>query len=162
MTRKRDISALARGLLLAALCAGVAGCDRASARSPEGQAAPAPAPAAQQAAAPDDAAYQAQLRGSVDEQVRKAKSLARVQSRLREVEARARAALPAGATPEQVKAELEENPQKYPAYRELVRAQAAVKAAARDFSKAQEMIRAHHMQRNSAGTRAQGAGTASN
>ena len=161
MKRKIDSLVALVGAVLC-VCACLVGCERKAAVSPEP-----PAPAMTNApkkvvARADDAAYQAQLRGAVDEQVRKAKSLARVQSRLREVEARARAALPAGATPEQVKAELEENPQKYPAYRELVRAQAAVKAAARDFSKAQEMIRAHHMQRNSAGTRAQGAGTASN
>ena len=165
--RKRDISAVAYGLLLAALCAGVAGCERAAARSSEEQAAPAPAPApavqpAVSSSDSDEAAYQAQLGGLVKEQQKKAKTHAHIQKRLRDMEARARAALPAGATPEQVRAELEGNPQKYPAYHGLVRAEAASKAAARDFSKARETIRAHHMQRNPAGNRAQGTGTASN
>ena len=79
-----------------------------------------------------------------------------------EQEARARAALPAGAAPEQVLAELKANPQKYPAYRELAREQAKLRAEANDFSKARELIRARHAQRKAAEDRARGAAAAQN
>ena len=42
-------------------------------------------------------------------------------------------------------------------YRELEHARAESQAAAKDFSKAQELIRAHHMQRKTTGGHARGA-----
>ena len=117
MTRTKDILAAARGLAVTlVLGACMAGCDRAPAPD-----AAAPAPAAPSAEKPADAAaYQAQLQETVAERKKKSATLARVNARLRALEARARAALPDGATPEQVRAELEANPKKYPAYRDLL------------------------------------------
>ena len=159
MTTKRPY-----GLLAAlALCACVVGCDRASeeARAPARPSAP--APAATNVAAPSaEERHVAEMRQAVAERQDKGKALARVEMGLREQEARARAALPAGATPEQVRTELKANPQKYPAYRELAREQAKLRAEANDFSKAREMIRARHAQRKAAEDRAQGAAAAQN
>lgn len=155
MTRKSDIFASARGLAVAlVLCACMAGCDRA----PE-KAAPAPAPvAAQPAASPlDDAAYQAQLQGTVADRKKKLEALSRVNARLRAMEDRARIALPSNATPEQVRAKIRENPVLDQAYRELEDARAESQAAAKDFSQAQKLIRAHHTQRQTAQGRASGA-----
>ena len=143
MTRMRDISAAACGLFLAVLCAGVAGCDRAAMRSPEEQAAPAPAPDVQSAEKTPDSgeAYQAQLRETIAERKKVSDMLVRVNARLRAMEERARAALPSNATPEQVRAELDSNPRKYPAYRPLLNAQAQCQTSLRDFSRAQKLIR---------------------
>jgi len=155
MTKALDRWASVRGLAaVLALCACVAGCGR-EAAPPEP-----PAPAAQ-SASDGEAAYVAALTNSVRKQQNNLKSLANVQKLLRKLEDRARAALPAGATPEQVRAELEGNPRKYPAYAELVAAQEAEKKAVTDnFSKAREMIRARHGQSRTAGGGAQGAAAA--
>ena len=139
MTRKSDIFTSACGLAVAlVLCACTAGCDRA----PE-KAAPAPV-AVQPAASPsDDAAYQAQLQGTMADRKKKLEALARVNARLRAMEDRARAALPSNATPKQVRAKIGEDPLADREYRELEHARAESQAAAKDFSKAQELIRAH-------------------
>ena len=101
------------------------------------------------------------MRRAAAKNTHEGKRLAHVQRRLRALESRARAALPPGATPEQVRAELEGNPRKYPAYRELVLAQAEHKSAVENnFSQAQKSIRAYHTQRNGADGRAQGATSA--
>ena len=155
MTKPNDILAAARGLAVTlVLGACMAGCDRA----PE-KAAPAPAPvAAQPAASPlDDAAYQAQLQGTIADRKKKLEMLARVNARLRAMEDRARAALPSNATPKQVRAKIGEDPLADREYRELEHARAESQAAAKDFSKAQELIRAHHMQRKTTGGHARGA-----
>lgn len=156
MTRKSDIFTSACGLAVAlVLCACTAGCDRA----PE-KAAPAPV-AVQPAASPsDDAAYQAQLQGTMADRKKKLETLARVNARLRAMEDRARAALPSNATPEQVRAKIRENPVTDQAYRELENARAESQAAAKDFSQAQKLIRAHHTQRQTAQGRAHGAAAA--
>lgn len=156
MTRKSDIFTSACGLAVAlVLCACTAGCDRA----PE-KAAPAPV-AVQSAASPsDDAAYQTQLQGTMADRKKKLETLARVNARLRAMEDRARAALPSNATPEQVRAKIRENPVTDQAYRELENARAESQAAAKDFSQAQKLIRAHHTQRETAQGRAQGAAAA--
>lgn len=157
MTKALDRWASVRGLAaVLALCACVAGCGR-EAAPPEP---PATAPAVQPTS-DGEAAYVAALTNSVRKQQDNLKSLANAQKLLRKLEDRARAALPAGATPEQVRAELEENPRKYPAYAELVAAQEAAKKAVTDnFSKAREMIRARHGQSRTAGGGAQGAAAA--
>ena len=156
MTRTSDIFTSACGLAVAlVLCACTAGCDRA----PE-KAAPAPV-AVQPAASPsDDAAYQAQLQGTMADRKKKLETLARVNARLRAMEDRARAALPSNATPEQVRAKIRENPVTDQAYRELENARAESQAAAKDFSQAQKLIRAHHTQRQTAQGRAHGAAAA--
>ena len=153
MTRTSDIFTSACGLAVAlVLCACTAGCDRA----PE-KAAPAPV-AVQPAASPsDDAAYQAQLQGTMADRKKKLEMLARVNARLRAMEDRARAALPSNATPKQVRAKIGEDPLADREYRELEHARAESQAAAKDFSKAQELIRAHHMQRKTTGGHARGA-----
>ena len=153
MTRTSDIFTSACGLAVAlVLCACTAGCDRA----PE-KAAPAPV-AVQPAASPsDDAAYQAQLQGTMADRKKKLEMLARVNARLRAMEDRARAALPSNATPKKVRAKIGEDPLADREYRELEHARAESQAAAKDFSKAQELIRAHHMQRKTTGGHARGA-----
>lgn len=156
MTRKSDIFTSACGLAVAlVLCACTAGCDRA----PE-KAAPAPVAVQPAASSSDEAAYQAQLQGTMADRKKKLETLARVNARLRAMEDRARAALPSNATPEQVRAKIRENPVTAQAYRELENARAESQAAAKDFSQAQKLIRAHHTQRETAQGRAQGAAAA--
>lgn len=153
MTRKSDIFTSACGLAVAlVLCACTAGCDRA----PE-KAAPAPVAVQPAASSSDEAAYQAQLQGTMADRKKKLETLARVNARLRAMEDRARAALPSNATPKQVRAKIGEDPLADREYRELEHARAESQAAAKDFSKAQELIRAHHMQRKTTGGHAQGA-----
>lgn len=153
MTRKSDIFTSACGLAVAlVLCACTAGCDRA----PE-KAAPAPVAVQPAASSSDEAAYQAQLLGTIADRKKKLETLARVNARLRAMEDRARAALPSNATPKQVRAKIGEDPLADREYRELEHARAESQAAAKDFSKAQELIRAHHMQRKTTGGHARGA-----
>ena len=153
MTRTRDIFTSACGLAVAlVLCACTAGCDRA----PE-KAAPAPVAVQPAASSSDEAAYQAQLQGTMADRKKKLETLARVNARLRAMEDRARAALPSNATPKQVRAKIGEDPLADREYRELEHARAESQAAAKDFSKAQELIRAHHMQRKTTGGHARGA-----
>ena len=156
MTRTSDIFTSACGLAVAlVLCACTAGCDRA----PE-KAAPAPVAVQPAASSSDEAAYQAQLQGTMADRKKKLETLARVNARLRAMEDRARAALPSNATPEQVRAKIQENPVTAQAYRELENARAESQAAAKDFSQAQKLIRAHHTQRQTAQGRAHGAAAA--
>ena len=153
MTRTSDIFTSACGLAVAlVLCACTAGCDRA----PE-KAAPAPVAVQPAASSSDEAAYQAQLQGTIADRKKKLETLARVNARLRAMEDRARAALPSNATPKQVRAKIGEDPLADREYRELEHARAESQAAAKDFSKAQELIRAHHMQRKTTGGHARGA-----
>ena len=153
MTRKSDIFTSACGLAVAlVLCACTAGCDRA----PE-KAAPEPVAVQPAASSSDEAAYQAQLQGTMADRKKKLETLARVNARLRAMEDRARAALPSNATPKQVRAKIGEDPLADREYRELEHARAESQAAAKDFSKAQELIRAHHMQRKTTGGHARGA-----
>ena len=153
MTRKSDIFTSACGLAVAlVLCACTAGCDRA----PE-KAAPEPVAVQPAASSSDEAAYQAQLQGTMADRKKKLEMLARVNARLRAMEDRARAALPSNATPKQVRAKIGEDPLADREYRELEHARAESQAAAKDFSKAQELIRAHHMQRKTTGGHARGA-----
>ena len=162
MTRKSDIFTSACGLAVAlVLCACTAGCDRAPEKA-------APAPVAVQPAA---------VVMAVDEGIlptQKRALLLRLwcslgHARLCEFcqesipsseEDRARAALPSNATPEQVRAKIRENPVTDQAYRELENARAESQAAAKDFSQAQKLIRAHHTQRQTAQGRAHGAAAA--
>ena len=157
-----------------AMCACVIGCDRAQERAsaapasdPEPEAAAAaPSVAAPAAAADADPRQEAEkyaevIRNASARNAQKQKDLAYVQRRLRAVEERARAALPAGATPEQVRNEIERNPKKYRDYWELQGALAERQAEVKkSFSQAQNSIRAHHAQRKPAEGRAQGAAAA--
>ena len=122
MKRKNDRLVALLGAVLC-VCACLVGCERKEAVSPEP---PAPAatnaPAKTAASRADDAAYQAQLKDHIAAQRRTYVAREQILARMEQVRERARKALPEGATDEQVKAELENNPRKYPGWRELVAA----------------------------------------
>lgn len=107
----------------AVLCvfACLVGCERKEAVSPEP---PGAATSAVQRAASraDDPAYQAQVTNHIAAQRNVNVEREKILARMEQMRERARKALPAGATDEQVKAELEGNPRKYPAWGELVAA----------------------------------------
>ena len=132
MKRKNDRLVALAGAVLCA-CACFVGCERKEAVSPEP---PAPAvtnaPAKQAASRTDDAAYQAQLKDHVAAQRNVNVEREKILARMEQVRERARKSLPAGATDEQVKAELEGNPRKYPAWGELVSALAKNKEELED------------------------------
>ena len=123
MKQARDRLAAPLWALLCA-CACLVGCGREEAvRPPEPPAPAAPAPAARQSASRgDDAAYQAQLRDHLAQARRANVERGKILERMAQMRERAKKALPAGATDAQVAAELEGNPRKYPAWRELVAA----------------------------------------
>lgn len=105
------------------VCACLMGCGRGDAVSP---APPAPAatnaPAKKAASRAGDAAYQAQLQNFVAENRLTYAERQRIQKQMAQIRERAKKELPANATDEQVLAEIENNPRKYPAWRELVMA----------------------------------------
>ena len=119
-----------------ALLVAVCGCER-DASAPN-------APAARQEAVPrtKDPEYQKALK---DVQVRRRKIATermKVLDEMKELSEKARAALPKDATDAQVKAGLEGNPQKYPAWQELVRRLGEVEASAKkDLEEARGMVR---------------------
>jgi len=101
-----------RNIVLAAILAAVCGCDK------EQKPAPQPKPAVPRA---QDASYKQALK---DVQVRRNAAASRRREVVEQMEAlvaRARKALPEGATEEQVRNELLNNPRKYPGWRELSR-----------------------------------------
>ena len=118
------------------VCACLVGCGQKEDLPP----APAPAPKEQPAAAPKepsplsiearakDKEYQSKLQASVAAQRRTLSERGAIESDIAEMRARARKALPEGATEAQVLAELENNPKKYPAWRERVAAKKAILA----------------------------------
>ena len=121
MKRKIDSLVALVGAVLC-VCACLVGCERKAAVSPEP-----PAPAMTNApkkvaARADDAAYQAQLKDHIAAQRSVNVAREKILARMEQLRERARKALPEGATDEQVKAELEGNPRKYPAWGELVAA----------------------------------------
>ena len=122
MKRKNDRLVALLGAVLC-VCACLVGCERKESASPEP-----PAPAVTNASAKkavsraDDAAYQAQLKDHIAAQRSVNVAREKILARMEQVRERARKALPKGATDEQVKAELEGNPRKYPAWGELVAA----------------------------------------
>ncbi len=89
------------------------GCDREEAPSPV------PSPARPMSRA-EDPAYREQLKGHIDSQKKVAHDLNDVERQMELQRKRARAALGAGATDEQILAELESNPAKYPEWGHLV------------------------------------------
>ena len=122
MKRKIDRLVALLGAVLCA-CACLVGCERKETASPEP---PAPAvtnaQAKKAASRADDAAYQAQLKDHIVAQRNVNIAREKILARMEQVRERARKALPEGATDEQVKAELEGNPRKYPAWGALVSA----------------------------------------
>ena len=122
MKRKNDRLVALLGAVLCA-CACLVGCERKETASPEPSApAVSNAPAKKVVTRANDAAYQAQVTNLIAAQRRTQGVRVRLLARMEQLRERARKALPDGATDEQVKAELENNPQKYPAWRELVSA----------------------------------------
>ena len=134
------------------VCACLVGCGQ----KEDLPSAPAPAPKEPPAAAPKepppfsiearakDKEYQSELQASITAQRRVQEERAKIESRIAEVRARARKALPEGATEAQVLAELENNPKKYPAWRELV---AAKKANSAEEQRAKAMAQTAFRQR---------------
>ena len=123
MKMKNDRLVALLGAVLCA-CACLVGCERKEFTSPETSApAASNAPAAKQAVSrAGDAAYQAQLKGRIAAQRNVDVGREKILARMEQLRERARKALPEGATEEQVKAELEGDPRKYPAWGELVSA----------------------------------------
>ena len=116
MKRKNDRLVALWGAVLC-VCACLVGCERKESASP----APAVtnAPAKKVVLRTDDAAYQAQVTNHIAAQRRTNVARGRILARMEQLRERARKALPKGATDEQVTAELENNQQKYPGWREL-------------------------------------------
>jgi len=119
MKRKNDRLVALLGAVLC-VCACLVGCERKeSASSAPTVTNNAPVKAVSRM---DDPVYQAQVTNHIAAQRRTNVARERILTRMEQVRERARKALPEGATDEQVKAELENNPRKYPAWRELVAA----------------------------------------
>ena len=146
------------------VCACLVGCERreAAPSSPQSQSVATPkepSPTSIEARA-KDRVYQAELQTSIAAQRRTMAERAKIDSRIAELRERARKALSEGATDAQVLAELENNPRKYPAWREL---SAAMKANVAEEEKlkaaAQSALRRRILREKAAG-RAQGASTA--
>ena len=142
------------------VCACLVGCERKEV-APSSPPAPEAKPAATSGVSrADDAAYQEQLKGLVADARKPLARRDRIRALMAQLRARAQKALPAGATDEQVTAELENNPQKYPAWRELVAALKAIPdEVQRNRAAAQSAIR-QRILREVADGRAQGAATA--
>ena len=119
MKRKNDRLVALLGAVLC-VCACLVGCER----KESAPSAPAMtnAPAKKVVSRMADPAYRAQVTNLIAVQRRTNVARERILARMEQVRERARKALPEGATDEQVKAELESNPRKYPAWRELVAA----------------------------------------
>lgn len=90
-----------------------------------------------------DPVYQQQLKDSLQEQKQINKARFAVERELEAVVAQARAALPKDATDEQVKAELDGHPEKYPTWKKLhAKAEEGVAAHAASVKKARDLVRA--------------------
>lgn len=150
------------------VCACLVGCERRE----TAPSSPAPEPKGQPAATPKgpsplsiearvkDKEYQSKLQGSVEAQRRTLAKRAKVESSIAKLREHARKALPEGATDAQVLAELENNPSKYPAWRELVAALKASRAEEEELkAAAQSALRQRILSEKTEG-RAQGASAA--
>ena len=118
MKRKNDRLVALLGAVLC-VCACLVGCERKESAPSAPAVTNAPAKAASRL---DDPAYRAQVTNHIAAQRRTYVAREQILARMEQVRERARKALPEGATDEQVKAELESNPRKYPGWRELVAA----------------------------------------
>ena len=106
----------------------------------------------------NDAAYQKQLDGFVKDRHHIAKRRMKLEARMAQLRERAKKALPAGATEEQVLAELENNPRRYPVWRDLVAARdASVDEEKRNLASARAAVARRILRKEQAGERAQGA-----
>ena len=139
MKRKNDRLVALLGAVLCA-CACLVGCERKEVASPAS--AVTNAPAKKVVSRADDAAYQAQVTNRIAAQRRTNVARERILARMEQVRERARKALPEGATDEQVTAELENNPRKYPGWRELGMAlEKNAEENSRNNAAAQAMVR---------------------
>ena len=116
MSKIRYMLVVPMGAVLCA-CACLVGCGR----EDSADVAP-PAQPGKDVSRAHDAAYQEQIKEFPQEMRRILKERAKVESRMAQLREFAKKALPEGATDAQVLAELENNPKKYPAWRELVAA----------------------------------------
>lgn len=90
-----------------------------------------------------DPAYQKELHATTARQNAKAAVLARLEPQLESLVARARDALPKGATDEAVRAELDAHPEKYPGWKALSAAKAKANAdLEREMARARATVRA--------------------
>ena len=166
MKRKNDRLVALLGAVLC-VCACLVGCERgevapSNAPAPETKAAAASAETSvpKVASRAHDPAYQAQLQGFGAKQRRTQATREKIRARMDRLRARAKESLPAGATEEQVTAELENNPRKYPAWHELVAALKATDDEARQNQAAARAAVRQRILREVADGRAQGAATA--
>jgi molybdopterin converting factor small subunit len=119
-------------------CACLTGCGRDDSPAP---AAPAAAPKKDVSRA-NDAAYQERLKEFGKERQSIGKRRSKIESYMAQLREHAKKALPEGATDAQVLAELENNPKKYPAWRELVAAmKESVKEEKQNLAAAQAAVR---------------------
>ena len=164
MRHIKEIAVAPLGAVLC-VCACLVGCERREAApsspqsAPKGQSAATPSPMSIEARAKDKD-YQARLQGSVAAQRRTLEEREKIESRLAGLRERARKALPEGATDAQVLAELENNPRKYPAWRELSAAMKANVAEEEKLKAAAQSALRQRILREKTGGGAQGASTA--
>ena len=118
MKKKNDSLVALLGAVLC-VCACLVGCERKDATHSAPPASEAKPAATSVVSRANDAAYQAQVKGFATADLNIHRTRAKIEARIEQLRARAKAALPADATDEQVAAELENNPGKYPAWREL-------------------------------------------
>lgn len=119
MKRKNDRLVALLGAVLCA-CACLVGCERKEAALPEPSApAVTNAPVNQVVSRENDAVYQAKVQDRLAVKRRTQVDHGKILALKERLRARARKNLPAGATEEQVTAEIEGNPRKYPGWQEL-------------------------------------------
>ncbi len=126
-------------------CACLTGCERNESVSSQKPPEQAPeTPVANVVPRSQDAAYQGLLKENVNGKQRIMAERAKIEARIAQLKDHARKALPQGATDAQVNAELENNPKKYPAWREL---NAALRANAAEFERSHAEARSLVRQR---------------
>ena len=97
----------------------------------------------------NDVAYNDQLKNSVKEQQALAKPVARTRAKLGALIERAKAALPEGATAQQIEAELAGHPEKYPEWESLKKELAAnEKALGQHLESVRNNVRARILKEN--------------
>lgn len=89
-----------------------------------------------------DPVYQQELKEQIDRQKRTAKSKAKIQAQIARLEGRAKAVLPPGATAEQITAEMDAHPEKYPGWKTLSAALAeAIADEEKELADARRVVR---------------------
>ena len=89
-----------------------------------------------------DPSYQKELKGTVESQKTLAKSQAKIAAQMERLVTRARAALPEGATDDEIRAELDGHPEKYPGWKTLSATFAEVNASMeKELANARSIVR---------------------